>query len=269
VVVVVEDESPSDVGRLLRDLEEHAPDGTQVVVVANGTERELAGLLGAVDPGAPGVVTEVIRLAQRQGRAAALNAGIRRAMAPVVVWLDADVEITGDAITPLALALHDPRVAVTGAVGLVSDDPSRFEPAPPDADDAAAVDGRLLAFRRADYVERGPLDEAFAHPSSLDEWWSLVLRDGWFAIEIPEDGVADGTADEHRPEGEDVDGLGAAALMDPEAVRPRRAVQLANLPVTLSGAPWSERPAPDVERQRRRNRYRLLKRFASRRDLVG
>ena len=34
-----------------------------------------------------------------------------------------------------------------------------------------------MAFRRADYVARGPLDEHFAFYRNLDIWWSLVLRD--------------------------------------------------------------------------------------------
>ena len=34
-----------------------------------------------------------------------------------------------------------------------------------------------MAFRRSDYVERGPLDEHFRFYRNLDIWWSLVLRD--------------------------------------------------------------------------------------------
>jgi hypothetical protein len=258
VVIVVEDEAAPDVGRLLRELEAHAPDGVQVVVVANGVDETLGHALDAVDsvdPGAPGFVTEVVHLAVRTGRAAALNAGTRRAMAPVVIWLDSDVAIDGDPISPLVLALDDAGVAVAGPVGLVADDPSSFEPAAPRATDVTAIDGRLLAFRRVDYAERGPLDEGFAHPSSLDTWWSLVLRDGWFALDDADDGAEAWAADEALP------------VFDPDAVRPRRAVQVADLPVRLG--PRGEDTTAAGARLRKRNRYRLLKRFATRRDLVG
>mgnify|MGYP003347386337 CR=1 FL=1 len=36
-----------------------------------------------------------------------------------------------------------------------------------------AVSGLALAFRRADYTDRGPLDEHFALDAYLDAWWSL------------------------------------------------------------------------------------------------
>src|SRR4030067_374940 len=64
-----------------------APDGPQLVVVANGSsDAQAAGLaaLDAVDPGAPGISTEVVWTSERLGPAAALNAGLRRAAAPVV-----------------------------------------------------------------------------------------------------------------------------------------------------------------------------------------
>jgi hypothetical protein len=40
-----------------------------------------------------------------------------------------------------------------------------------------ALDAEVLAFRRADWVERGPLDERFVDARLLAIWWSLVLRD--------------------------------------------------------------------------------------------
>ena len=43
--------------------------------------------------------------------------------------------------------------------------------------DVVAVEGDAMAFRRGDYVARGPLDEHFAFYRNLDIWWSLVLRD--------------------------------------------------------------------------------------------
>ena len=88
-----------------------------------------------------------------------------------------------------------------------------------------------------DAAARGLLDEHFVAPDHLATWWSLVLRD-------PADDA-----------GEDAE--------------PRRAVQV---PVELghAGVPWADDDAdPARARLAKRNFYRLLKRFATRRDLIG
>jgi cysteinyl-tRNA synthetase len=240
-VVVVAGDRSSEVGPLVRGLVGHAPDGTQVVVVANGLAAPDAATLvalDAADPGAPGVVMDVVSTSARLGYAAALNAGIRQAAGPVVVLADGRLVPSGDLVTPLVAVLEDQAVAVAGRWGIVSDDMRRWRAAPDGTRDADAIDGSLLAFRRADYRDRGPLDERFDDPASLDAWWSLVLRD-------PADDAAAGEP-------------------------PRRAVQLWDLPV------MRPRPEPvpagtdrEADRLARRNAYRLLKRFATRLDLLG
>ncbi len=239
-VLLVVSDGPHDLARAVGGLAAHAPDGTRVIVVANGASDDieaLAGALDAADPGAPGVITDVVRTSARLGWAAALNAGIRRATAPVVVVLDPSIEVKGDLVSALASALEDPTVAVAGPFGLVSEDLRDFHAAPPGSLDVDVIDGVAFAFRRADYVERGPLDEHFASSESLDAWWSLVLRD-----------VAD-----------DAD----------EATESRRAVQVGSGLVERHPRSDPEGPSqPDQERLARRNRYRLLKRFATRRDLL-
>ncbi len=179
----------------------------------------------------PGGV-EVVRLATRLGAAAALNAGIRRAAGEVVVVLADHVEPVGDLVGALAAALDDPSVAVAGPRGLVSADLRHFSPADPNDVDVDAIDGLAIAFRREDYRARGPLDEHFTTGDYLDTWWSLVLRD------VVEDADVDAT--------------------------PRRAVQVA-VPMTVH-----ERAAsPGNERVVRKQLYRFLKSFATRRDLLG
>ncbi len=102
----------------------HSPDGTQLVVVANApSDAQAAALAGldAVDPGAPGIATEVVWTAARLGWAAALNAGIRRAVAPVVILLDTSVEPAGDLVSALARRARRPdgrgRRSVRARVG--------------------------------------------------------------------------------------------------------------------------------------------------------
>jgi len=245
-LVLIASDGPDDLARVIRGVVDHGPDGLQLVVVANAPPAAQASALAAVDavdPGAPGVVTDVVWTSARLGHAAALNAGIRRTLAPVVVLLDGDIEVTGDLLTPLVAALEDPAVAVAGPFGMVSDDLRRFDPAPDGTTNVDAIDGAVLAFRRADYVTRGPLDERFATAPSLDVWWSLVLRDG----------AADPDADLDR------------------APVHRRAVVVPGLPVRRVGAPGAAAEPDRTEaaaRLAKRNRYRVLKRFAVRRDLL-
>jgi len=243
-VVIVATDWIEDVVRAVGALADHAPDGTQVIVVANAPTDPGAGTgridalnaletLDRRDPGAPGVVMELVRTSDRLGHATALNAGVRRASAPVVVLLDGSVEATGDLITPLVGALEDPGVAVAGPFGIVSTDLRRFDEPGEGVVDVDAIEGYLLAFRRADYVERGPFDEHFAFYRNLDIWWSLVLRD------------------------------------EGEGEPPRRAVRVPGLPTRRhEHRAWSGTPEAERDRLSKKNFYRILKRFATRRDLL-
>jgi cysteinyl-tRNA synthetase len=122
---------------------------------------------------------------------------------------------------------------VVGAFGIVSDDLRRFRDAP--SGDVDAIEGYLMAFRRADYLERGPLDERFRFYRNLDIWWSLVLRDG---------GDEDGAVN-------------------------RRAVALDGLPlVRHEHRGYDAVPEAERERLSKRNFYRIIDRFGSRLDLL-
>jgi cysteinyl-tRNA synthetase len=250
-VVLVATDWPDDLARAVRALVEHSPDGTQLIVVANapsGDQGAALLALDAVDPGAPGVATEVVWTRTRLGHAAALNAGIRRAAAPVVVIIDAAVEPLGDIVTALAAALEDETVAAAGPFGLVSSDLRVFGPPATDAVDVDVIEGYALAFRRADFASRGPLDEHFAFYRNLDVWWSLVLRDPY--ADLPE-------ADDD------------AALDLSRIPPPRRAVRVTSVPVTRHELrAWTALPEEERERRSKKNFYRVLKRFATRRDLL-
>ena len=127
-------------------------------------------------PDGEGPPFELVRTSEPLGQAAALNAGIRRARAPIVVVLDPSVLPRGDVVTPLVEALADPGVGDRRALR-----PPLRRPPPLRRDrrgaDAIAIQGYLMAFRRADAAARGPLDESFRFYRNLDIWWSLVLRD--------------------------------------------------------------------------------------------
>ena len=179
---------------------------------------------------------ELVRTSAALGRAAALNAGLRRARGTAIVVLDTSIEPTGDVVAPLLRALDDASIAVAGPFGLGSEDLRRFDEVLPDAGapvDVAAVQGYLMAFRRSDAIGRGLLDEAFRFYRNLDIWWSLTLRD---------------------------EGEGEA---------PRRAVAVPDLPL-VRREPWGWTSTRESERDRlsKRNFYRLLDRFRTRTELA-
>jgi hypothetical protein len=214
-------------------LEDRSPDGTSIIVVADAPSAEQAEALTAVQALGPSDThpLETIWTSERLGHAAALNIGLRRTRGPVAILLDPSVEPTGDLVTPLVHALDDPTVAVTGGWGIVSADLRKFEDAP--AGDVDAIEGYLQAFRREDVATRGPLDEHFRFYRNLDIWWSLVLRD------------------------------------EGEGTPPRRAVSLAGLPaVRHEHRGYTSLPDADRDRQSKRNFYRIIDRFGSRRDLL-
>ena len=210
------------------------------MIVADGPSAAQADALDALatapspddDPrAADDPPIEIVWTSERLGHAAAVNAGMRRATAPVAVLMDTSVEPTGDIVTPLVQALDDPSVAVAGGWGITSGDLRKFEDAP--AGEVDAIEGYLQAFRRADYAARGPLDERFRFYRNLDIWWSLVLRD---------------------------EGEGSA---------PRRAVGLDGLPaVRHEHRGYTSLPDDERDRQSKRNFYRIIDRFGSRRDLL-
>jgi hypothetical protein len=234
-VVVVATDWPDDLDRTLTRLRAYAPTGTSVVVVADaptaGQEAALRALEGDPTPTSAESPVEIVWTSERLGYAAATNIGIRRARGPVIILLDTSLEPTGDLVTPLVAALADETVAVAGGWGIVSGDLRHFDDAP--AGDVDAIEGYCQAFRRADYAERGPLDERFRFYRNLDIWWSLVLRD------------------------------------EGEGHRPRRAVRLDGLPIARhEHRGYTSLPDAERDRQSRRNFYRIIDRFGSRTDLL-
>jgi cysteinyl-tRNA synthetase len=257
-VVLIASDWPADVSRTVEALAGRSPAGTQLIVVANGpseAQSDALAELEAAGTGSTGVGLEVVWTSARLGHATALNAGIRRAAGPVVVLVDTSVEPAGDLVTPLVVALDDPTVGVAGPFGLVSDDLRTFEEPPAGTVDVVAIEGYAQAFRRADYLPRGPLDEHFAYYRNLDIWWSLVLRDPFAA-----DGGDDDEGDDDEPEV--IVDLGS---MPP----PRRAVCVSGVDlVRHEHRGWTALPEAERDRLSKRNFYRLLKRFATRRDLL-
>jgi hypothetical protein len=231
-VIVIATDWPADLDRAIRSLRDTSPTGTSLVVVADGPSAEQEAALDAWEADTSvELPLEIVWTSERLGHGTALNAGSRRASGPIAILFDTSVEATGDFVTPLVQALEDPAVAVAGGWGIVSKDLRHFEDAP--VGDVDAIEGYCLAFRRADYAERGPLDERFTYYRNLDIWWSLVLRD------------------------------------EGEGQPPRRAVALDGLPlVRREHRGYTSLPEADRDRLSKRNFYRIIDRFGSRRDML-
>ena len=273
-IVVLASEQPDRVSRLLTSLRATAPAGTAAVIVVNDPSDAQSAALAADAPDrAPigALVPEVLRTSTRLGYAAALNIGLRRATGEFVLIADATAWATGDALAPLAAALHDPAVAAAGGFGLWAEAAGPLRPnalhREPAADettaDATALEGAWLAFRRDDYQTLGPLDERFVTPAWLDVWWTLRLRAGaepegaeYVESDLAdqsEEAAADATARSDAPDG---------AVHEIEMPAPRRA-QVVDLPLARDDVDWP----PDRSRLNRRNMYRVLDRFGWREDL--
>lgn len=216
----------------------HLPEGVDLVVVGDGIgDATAGGIHAALDDSPIGRGGhELVRTSTPLGRGAALNAGIRRATGAVVVVLDTSIQPTGDVVSPLVAALDEPTVAVAGPFGLSTVDLRRFEEVVATGvagADVAAVQGYCMAFRRADSIELGPIDEGFRFYRNLDIWMSLALRDAG------EDGA------------------------------PRRALAVPDLPLVRS-EPWAWTSTPERERDRlsKRNFYRVLDSYRDRLDLA-
>jgi hypothetical protein len=227
--LIVAREDPPGAVRAARSVLEHARPNVDVVVVADGLSDAAIADLAALSSGSDRL--ELVRTSAPLGQGAALNIAARRSTGEVLVVVDASTELQGDAIAPLAALLEDPGAAVAGPFGLTSADLRHFEEAV--GGPAAAIEGYLQAFRRADLVARGPFDEAFRFYRNLDIWWSLVLRD---------------------------EGPGQV---------PRRAAIVEGLPVTRHDhRAWSSTAPADRDRLSKRNFYRILDRFRDRPDLA-
>ena len=119
------------------------------------------------------------------GFAAGRNATMRASRGRYVVLLDTSIELAGDIWPPIARALDDPQVGVAGPYGLVTDDLKEFrESAGPDVD---AVEGYLMAFRRALLPEVGPFEEKFRFYRLLDVYESFMFKtSGYRVVALPE-----------------------------------------------------------------------------------
>lgn len=104
-VVIPARNASTTLQRCLDAVSRAAPPATEVIVVDDRSDDDTGAIAKA-----RGV--SVLRLSGQSGPAHARNAGVAVARAPIVVFIDADVEIAGDALTRIATTFAaDPGLA--------------------------------------------------------------------------------------------------------------------------------------------------------------
>jgi cysteinyl-tRNA synthetase len=117
---------------------------------------------------------DVVPLVPGTGWAEARNAGLVRSLGRVVLIVDGSVEAAGDAVGPLAAALEDPTIGITGPFGIVTDDLHHFnESEGPDVD---AIEAYLLAVRRSHVVAGLRFDRGFKFYRTADVELSFQVK---------------------------------------------------------------------------------------------
>ena len=185
--------SRADLERCLRSLAAHSADADlELVIVDRGSTDDTlpylrglarAGQLARPGGGAP-LPVRVLFADHDLGFAAARRASLRAARGHIVVWLDTAIELAGPIWAELAAALADPEVGLVGPYGLVTTDLREFYPA--DGPDVDAVEGYLLAFRRALAAELEPLDDRYRFYRMADVAWSFAGKAaGYRVVALP------------------------------------------------------------------------------------
>jgi cysteinyl-tRNA synthetase len=174
---------PEDVERGIASFERHcgARSVQHVVVDVTGEDREWPS------------GCDVVSLLPGTGWGDARNAGLVRSLGEVVLVVDGSVEADGDAVGPLAAALEDATVGVTGPFGIVTEDLHDFRDSPgPDVD---AIEGYLLAVRRSQVAAGLRFDRGFKFYRTADIELAFQVKDQGLRVVVTPVPV---TRHEHR-----------------------------------------------------------------------
>lgn len=187
-VVPVRDD-PEGLAALLASLASNPPSPTGATVVEDGSRHPAAVASAARRGGA-----RLIQRAAARGPAAARNAGWQATDAPILVFLDADVEVTPSWLAPLLAHFADPSLAAVAprvrAPASATDLLGRFEREASPLDMGALpslvgprrrvpyVPSAALLVRRAALAELGGFDERLRLGEDVDFVWRAVAA-GW------------------------------------------------------------------------------------------
>jgi GT2 family glycosyltransferase len=163
----------------------------ELVIVDNGSTDDTVGYLqrlvrsGVRAADGTAIPLTVLFADHNMGFAAGRNATMRASRGHILVLLDTSIELQGDIWQPLAAALANEQIGLVGPYGLITDDLKEFaESNGPDVD---AIEGYLMAFRRALLTEIGPFEEKFRFYRLLDIYESFMVKtSGYRVVVLPE-----------------------------------------------------------------------------------
>ena len=169
--------SCDDLVRCVESVARHANGrDIEIIILDNGSTDETLAYLKRLDVEGKidGLPVRMLFSDHDMGFAAARNAQFRASLGQIVVQIDTSIELSGDIWTPIEALLAQPDVGLVGPYGLVTDDLQEFrESAGPDVD---AIEGYLMAFRRAVLREVGPANEKFRFYRLMDIDYSLEFK---------------------------------------------------------------------------------------------
>jgi len=158
----------------------------EIVIVDNGSTDDTLIYLqqlargGLRDGHGRTIPLGVLFADHNMGFAAGRNATMRASRGRIVVLLDTSIELCDDIWTLLERALADEQIGVVGPYGLVTEDLKEFSESPgPDVD---AIEGYLMAFRRALVPEVGWFEEKFRFYRLLDVYESFMFKTSGFRV---------------------------------------------------------------------------------------
>lgn len=182
--------SRDDLDRCLKSICRYAGQHSiEVVIIDNGSTDETLHYLEELarkkelfsNDGHP-LGLQVLFADHNMGFAAGRNATMRASRGTYIILMDTSIEVVGDIWTPLAETLADTSCGVAGPYGLVTEDLREFqEAAGPDAD---AIEGYLMAFRRALLPEVGWIDEKFRFYRLMDIYFSFFFKTSGYRIQV-------------------------------------------------------------------------------------
>jgi len=154
----------------------------ELLVVDNGSTDGTGAYLADLATHEPRL--RVVTADHNLGEGAGRNAALKQARGAIIVLLDTSVELSGDPLPALQRALEEPGSGVAGGFGLAANSLHCFDPT--EAHRVDALEGYVLAVRRALLPQLGLMDEKYRFYRNLDLDWSFQARAaGYQLVQTP------------------------------------------------------------------------------------
>jgi glycosyltransferase involved in cell wall biosynthesis len=155
----------------------------EIILVDNASQDELS-IWAATRQHVDGRL-HVLRVSRTMGEGEARNIGLKQSRGRYILLLDSSVELTGDVFTPLAKALANEEIGITGLHGLRTDDLRHFEEG--QGLKVEVVDKLCMAFRRKLLKKVGLFDEGYRFPYYMDIDFNFAVRNSGAMVVVTPD----------------------------------------------------------------------------------